>query len=340
MELEVEVFAVGTWNGMPFEKNDLMAMASSFNSLKEFHDVPLKFGHNDEQPFTDGQPALGWVGELFVSGEKLMAKFIDMPKIVHDAMKKKLYKHVSIELDMGVEHKGNFYDLVLSGVALLGADIPAVNTIGDLTTYMSKEKLSFKKRAVFSTASTETKERSNEMADESEELKALKLKLSASQAETAKLVTSNQSLEKEKIDNKVKFKAVEAAEEHRKGVEERNLLETRLDAMVKEKKIAPFTRDGFLTDYDQAKDKSVITYAVESMEKTIDANPQYFGAEQARLKADKNKQEGDLNFSQIVVARAREYMAKHGEKNFAVAKTAVLRADLELAANYTKMEVA
>ena len=82
------------------------------------------------------------------------------------------------------------------------------------------------------------------------------------------------------------------------------------------------------------------TYAVESMEKTIDANPQYFGAEQARLKADKNKQEGDLNFSQIVVARAREYMAKHGEKNFAVAKTAVLRADLELAANYTKMEVA
>jgi len=336
-ELEVEVFATGTWNGFPFEKGDLMAIASSFSSLKEVHDVPLKFGHNEEQGMTDGQPALGWVTDLFVRGEKLVAKFTDMPKIVYDAMTKKLYKHVSIELEYGVEHKGSVYDLVLSGVALLGADIPAVNTIADLTSYMSKDPLSFKKRVAFTATSIETKSRSKEMAEESEEMKTLKLQLSASQAETAKLVTANTALEKDKIDNKAKFAANEAIEQNRKQVEERGLLEKRLDGMVKDKKIAPFTRTEMLTSYDQAENKEATLFAVESLEKAIDANPTYFGAEQARLKANAVEQESDKSPSEIVVARTNEYMAKHGEKKFSIAKTAVLKADLDLADRYTKM---
>lgn len=336
MELEVEIFAVGTWNGMPFEKSDLMAMANAFNSLKEYHDVPLKFGHNDKQKMTDGLPALGWVGDVFVKGEKLMAKFIDMPKIVYDAINKKLYKHVSIELDYGVEHKGNFYDLVLSGVALLGADIPAVNTIADLTSYMSKGELPFKARSVFSTELFKEKQRSKSMADESEELKVLKAKFTALELENEKLVNENMSLKHTAVETKAKFSAIEAAEAHRKGVEERNLLETRLDEMVKSKKIAPFTRTELLTSYDQAEDKSTIMFSVETLEKTIDANPSYFGAEQARIAAEKDEQEGELSPSQVVTARTREYMAKHGEKSFSAAKTMVLKADTKLAERYTK----
>lgn len=141
-ELDVEIFAVGRWNGMEFTAEDLMDFANSFHNLKEVHKVPLKMGHNGEQPFTDGQPALGWVDDMWFSKDigKLVAKFIDMPKIVYDAMKAKLYKHVSIEADFGVEHNGNFYNNVLSGVALLGADIPAVNTLQDLQAFMSKGK--------------------------------------------------------------------------------------------------------------------------------------------------------------------------------------------------------
>jgi len=337
MELEVEIFAVGTWNGFPFEKGDLMAIAASFNSLKEFHDVPLKFGHNEEQNMTDGQPALGWVNELFVSGEKLVAKFTDMPKIVYDAMKKKLYKHVSIELEYGVEHKGSVYDLVLSGVALLGADIPAVNTIADLTTYMSKDPLSFKKRVAFTATSIESNLDYNDLAV-SEEVKKLKLQLASSQSKTEELVTDNQALKTEKVENKAKFAAVEAAEAHRKGVEERTLLEKRLDGMVQAKKIAPFTRTDMLNSYDQAEDKAPILFSVETLEKTIDANPAYFGAEQARLKAENDKTEEGQRPDEVVLSRTREYMAKHGEKNFSVAKRMVLQADLKLANSYTKME--
>jgi len=338
MELTAEIFAVGQWNGMNFEKEDLNLMSAAFNSLKEVHKVPLKFGHNDEQPFTDGQPAIGWVGEVWVEGTKLMAKFIDIPEVVYTALQNKLYKHVSVELDMGVEHKGNYYTWVLSGVALLGADIPAVNTLADLTSFMSKDdELSFKKRVVFTATYIETKKEDKVMSD-SEEVIALKAQLAASRVETEKLATTNMSLEKDRIENKAKFAAHEKAESHRKDVESRSLLAAKLDAMVQDKKIAPFTREDFLNEYDNAKDKSMVVFSVDKLEKTIDANPAYFGAEQARNKADKLKNEDGKTASEIVVERTREYMAKNGEKNFAVAKTAILQADLELANSYTKME--
>lgn len=337
-ELTAEIFAVGQWNGMKFEVADLNLMAASFNALKEVHKVPLKFGHNTEQPFTDGQPALGWVAEVWVDGEKLMAKFVDIPEVVFTAMQNKLYKHVSVELDMGVEHKGNYYVWVLSGVALLGADIPAVNTLADLTSYMGKENsLPFNKRVAFTATSIEIKKGDNAMSD-SEEVIALKAQLAAARAETEKLATTNIALEKERIENKAKFTAFEQAESHRKEVEERSLLAAKLDAMVADKKIAPFTREDYLNEYDQATDKAMIVFSVDKLEKTIDANPAYFGAEQARNKADKLKNEEGKTASEIVVERTREYMSKNGEKNFNAAKSVILKADLDLANRYTKME--
>lgn len=147
--LDAEIFAVGFWNGWDFTVDDLRDIVIAFDSLKEIHKVPLKMGHNDEQPMTDGQPSLGWVENIWVAGNKLMARFSNIPEIVYKAFKQKLYKHVSIELDSGVQHKGSYYSMVLSGVALLGADIPAVNTLSDLTAFMSKDNLVFKERIAF-----------------------------------------------------------------------------------------------------------------------------------------------------------------------------------------------
>ena len=42
---------------------------------------------------------------------------------------------------------------------------------------------------------------------------------------------------------------------------------------------------------------------------------------------------------EIVTKRTREYMLKTGEKDFAVAKRVVLKADLDLAYQYTKVEL-
>ena len=345
-ELEVEIFAVGKWNGTEFTKEDLQSMAHAYNTLKEVHDVPLKFGHNDKQPMTDGQPALGWVENVFVKGTKLLAKFVDIPNIVAKALEKKLYKKVSIELDLGVDHNDQHFPYVLSGVALLGADIPAVNTLADLQAYMErdpKDTLVFEKRMAFTAIETKSKtQRSNSMSGEDEGLKAefaaLKIRFDKMDDAYQKVVDENTELKKERTEKRAEFAAVEKREAERKLKEQRDLLSAQLDGLVKEKKIAPFMRDDFLKDYDEAEDKMHVMFAVEKLEKTIATNPAYFGVEQARIKAEQEAQENQMEASEIVVQRTREYMAQHGEKDFSIAKTAVLRADRELAEKYTKME--
>lgn len=334
--LKAEVFAVGKWNGFEFSKEDLISIASAFHTLGNNHQVPLKMGHNDEQPFTDGQPALGWVVDLSVEGDKLVAEFSDIPDVVYGAFEKKLYRNVSIELDIGVEYKGSYFPFVLSGVALLGADIPAVNTLADLQAYMGRE-LSCKQKAAFTAVFNKKPEVKN-MGDVTleEQVRTLSAKVDAQSKEIDKLISTNTKLETEKIELKAKFSNMEETDKHRRQLEERALLEKRLDQMVQDKKIAPFTRDEYLADYDQADDKSIVTYSVEKLEKTIDANPAYFGAEQARRKAAQEHEEEEMDVSAIVVQRAKKYQVEHGEKNFAVAKRMILEADRDLANRYTK----
>jgi len=345
--LDVEVFAVGTWNGLEFNEEDLKLIVNAFSNLKEYHDVPIKFGHNKEQSMTDGQPALGWVDKLWLNGTKLMSTLIDVPDIVAEAFEKKLYKKVSIELDMGVEHKGTYYPWVLSGLELLGADIPAVNVLADLQAYMGRKDMSLKKRVFFSKNMdiTDNHKEDNlmdpEMIQLKEQINTLEMEKTALRSENEKLVQKNADLEKSQVKMKADYRSIEDAEALRKSNERRGLLESRLEGMVKAAKIAPFSRDGYLTDFDGAPDEETrksIIYAVESLEKTIDSNPAYFGAEQARSKADRKKNESEKSAAEIVTERTNEYMAKHGEKSFAKAKTAVLCADMDLANRYTKME--
>ena len=155
-----EIFATGKWNTLEFDERDLDAIVENFEKLKEIHHVPLKLGHNKEQKVTDGQPALGWVKRIYRQGQKLLADFVDMPKVIHDAVKKRLYRTVSIELLFNVDHDGNKYNQVLDAVALLGADHPAVNTLADLQMLTAaRTEFSGGRRVSFETlAGTKTEE--------------------------------------------------------------------------------------------------------------------------------------------------------------------------------------
>lgn len=346
-DLTVEIFAEGRWNGLDFNADDLEAIKAAYVSLQGNHDVPLKFGHNDEQPLTDGQPALGWVSDVWVEGKKLLAKFSDIPEIVKTAVEKKLYRKVSVELDYDVEHKGEHYPWVLSGVALLGADIPAVNTIADLQAYMSRDRhvepLTFSKRAVFTAISNEAfNSEVSTMPDDSmkEQLKALQAKVNIMQTELKKQTQENIELEKKNVKLSSQVTSHKELDTQRDISARRELLETKLEEMVKDGRVAPFTRDGFMTDFDGAApdDKKTVEFAVDKLAETIEHNPAYFGREQAKERMARDEKESTLNVSEVVVERTREYMAKHGEKNFSVAKTAILHADKELAKRYVTME--
>jgi len=129
-----EIFATGKWNGLDFTDDDLDKIVQSFEFFDLSGRIPLKFGHNSEQPLTDGQPALGWVDRIWREGSKLLADFRDVPRVVYDAIKSGRYKHVSVELLRDVTAGNRTVPLVLDAVALLGADLPAVGTLKDLQT--------------------------------------------------------------------------------------------------------------------------------------------------------------------------------------------------------------
>ena len=341
MDLEVEIFAVGKWNGMTFDVADLEAMAASHAALKEVHDVPLKFGHNKEQPITDGQPSLGWVEEVLVKGDKLFAKFIDMPKIVYDAMKAKLYKHVSIELDMGVNHKGNSYDLVLSGVALLGADIPAVNTLADLTNYMSKnEKLSFDKRVAFTAINIkqQTEEFSmNELEKAQAEIVALTAKKDA-------LEESVINFSKGKVDSDTKIAEFEAKELADKKEAETAFfakakadLTTSLEDLVKSETITPAQREKFMADYKDEKG------AIESMNFTLGVlaagtkGTKGMDSNEDANNTNVNKDDEGKEPDEILMTRISKLQEKDTTLNFTSARNIVFKAEPELAQAYRDM---
>jgi hypothetical protein len=182
-----EVFMVGTHNGLEFTQGDLDNMVSAFNDLNLASRVPLKLGHNDEQPVTDGQPALGWVSKIWTEGGKLFADFVNMPTVVFNAIKQGLYKHVSVELLQNMSRSGSEYPWVLDAVALLGADIPAVRELNDLQTLAMTSKLPgvrFSRVATFTSASTIKTGVSSTMTDE--EIKAMQKELADEKAARAK----------------------------------------------------------------------------------------------------------------------------------------------------------
>jgi len=119
-------------NGITFTNDDLQGIADAFKVLGLEGKVPLKLGHNDQQPLTDGKPALGWVIRMRVVGDKLLGDFIDLPKLIYDAFKMGRYKNVSVELLRNVQAGTRIIPWVIDAVALLGADQPAFGALKDL----------------------------------------------------------------------------------------------------------------------------------------------------------------------------------------------------------------
>jgi cation transport regulator len=135
-EFEAEIFSVGTWNGDKYTEADLQAMVDAFPKLSDEVKPPVKMGHSNK--LADGDPALGWVKGLRLNGDKLVAKLSDVPDILFKAIKQGLYKRVSSEIYWNYKKAGETFKRVLSGVALLGADIPAVKNLADLKAYLTQ----------------------------------------------------------------------------------------------------------------------------------------------------------------------------------------------------------
>lgn len=338
--LDAEVFAVGKWNGMEFSQADLQSMVSAFESLREYLKAPLKFGHNDDQPMTDGQPALGWVDKLWVEGSKLMARFKDMPKIVYDAIKAKRYGKVSIELDIDVDHKGKNYPYVLSGVALLGADIPAVSVLKDLDYYMSRNAaFSVGRRAVFSAIAGQLHQSGDSTMATLEELTQ---KVADLTAQVASLTSEKVAFTAEKSAMADKIAKFEKAEQDRQAAERAEAIKTKraqitqmFERAVKANAITPAQRDMFSKIAKIDDDNAVLAIDVKDVEALAGLTGKNFAAEGAG-----NGQASETDDRPVdvrVTEGVREILAKKEAENFAAAQALLFTRNPALGREYINM---
>lgn len=125
------IMRAGRWRGVDITTQDLDDMVAAFSEVKK--DIPLKLGHDEKQALLqrDGYPAAGFVASLKRAGDKLVASFRDIPRAIKELMDKKAYNQVSIEMGINYADNGKKYPRFLKGVALLGADLPAVSGLND-----------------------------------------------------------------------------------------------------------------------------------------------------------------------------------------------------------------
>lgn len=341
----VELFRTGRWNNIKnFTVDDLDAMAESFAELRMSGRVPLKMGHNDEQPFTDGKPALGWVERLWRDGEVLKGDFTSMPRVVYDAIKAGNYKFVSVELLRDVVYNGSEFPWVLSAVALLGADIPAVSGLKDLQAlamsrragFRSGERLTFT-RAVTTNGDRKIMGKSDEQPDLSEvlsKLNDLTGKVETLSASNATLRADNERLQKEAKDR-------EAAIRAEKVKDRRNAIKERFDAAITNKVIRPSAREMFEKNPTFKDDNSVLDITLEFVDAYIKENtvegykpPTKGGGGQDSRGDDRSDEEG-LDPDEIMRRRTFAKMKESGGKlTYFAANREVLREDPKLAEAY------
>lgn len=140
----VEILKVGTFVGaaggkQTYTREDLQEFAAAHAALVEGGHYPTVYlGHNNppgsELP---EPPAVGRIVALSVKGDKLLADLTDVPGEVAALMQAKAYGTRSIEgvrLSWGraIEIAGKRYRQVLTGLALLGKNLPAVGGLADV----------------------------------------------------------------------------------------------------------------------------------------------------------------------------------------------------------------
>lgn len=147
----VEIFATGKHRGseiIDITQTDLAEMVNSFNELSQaggFQPV-LKLGHDDVQKFFGarrGAPNLGFVEKLRIEGSKILADFTNVPDALFDLIKSRRFNSVSIEMFPKTEFNGKQFKNVLTAVALLGAELPAVKGLKDLAATLFTEERDF-----------------------------------------------------------------------------------------------------------------------------------------------------------------------------------------------------
>lgn len=155
----LEIFAAGTWepaNGgsVTVSEADLDQMVENFSLLDGTNVVKphLKLGHTDAQKWFGqkvGIPTLGWISNVWREGKKLFADVSNVPEALLDLIRQGRYHNVSAEIYKpgAIEYEGKKLGHVLSAVAILGTEMPAVKDLAGLAAALFADQFTAKVEA-------------------------------------------------------------------------------------------------------------------------------------------------------------------------------------------------
>jgi hypothetical protein len=125
---DVEIHGRGSpSSGDRYSADDLRSIAQANRELAAELRPPAKVGHES------GGPAVGYLENLRVSGDKLLADVKDVPRKFAELVRARAFTGRSVELSkITSQRTGRRYPLVVSALAWLGDKLPAVRTLDDV----------------------------------------------------------------------------------------------------------------------------------------------------------------------------------------------------------------
>jgi len=146
--LNVELARTGSYTGktgpVTLTEQDLDDMVLTYTELKDKVHIPVKLGHSQDQKLLteSGLPAAGWVENLRRVGDRLVADLMRVPDEIGKLIRSGAFRSRSIEAIRNLNLAGQRRKITLTGLALLGTEIPAVDSLEDITKlYASGEVL-------------------------------------------------------------------------------------------------------------------------------------------------------------------------------------------------------
>lgn len=121
-------------DGRQVTEQDVQDVVDSFQEIGPVLKPYIKLGHTENQKILqeDGLPSGGWATRLWREGLTILADFAGVPTVLAELVTKGAYRRVSSEVFHNIKINGKTYRRALRAVAFLGADTPAISSLGDI----------------------------------------------------------------------------------------------------------------------------------------------------------------------------------------------------------------